>query len=606
MTRKQYKGKASATTTASKILSVLIALSLLPGCGQRDSRSHLKNDVCDARGDRCSPGDSPGGRSLSNIPDRGSRTFQDRGSSPASGRGGVSGPGIDNHGNDTGFEPTVTVEKGGGHHVDFESEGSSTAHVTISMPISPRGNAGGPGTAGLNPSSPGGAITNVSISSGGSGGHSKTVGRTRDQITNDPFNERGRGSGELGETSAGPAYGKSTVEGQTWSNKASLEFDVAASRQKFRDTVSDLHYPSSGIGPAIDRSIKGFNLKFEAVKAEVVELTEAVEQSNKSFHTSDRSVHGRRVDQAKAYRDYVHDSIEATKGPKIKQQRQLVTIADVGLEVADESFGVMNIEEGELALGIAYEALDFALSITPGVGIGKDLFEVMTGHNLVTGIELSSFELTIGMASIATLGLGKPIVAISKVAHVVTATAVKLAKKAKTQVVSRAVLRVSVDAYTAAAKFTRSPKAIKAYAPYHKAFSKMPAKLQPKQIKAGTNGRIALIGRSMGKRGELIGVLDAKEVLEANGWAGKVDVFWGDGVVSQKATAELRTMKGNFPDGIIDNETMVQTKMFEENMAWVDKVQSQGNTIIDLGNPNELPQMSVFYQKELERIKFDR
>ena len=96
------------------------------------------------------------------------------------------------------------------------------------------------------------------------------------------------------------------------------------------------------------------------------------------------------ADQAKAYRDYVHDRVESTKGPKIKQQRQLVTIADVGLEVADESFGIMNIEEGELALGIAYEALDFALSITPGVSVGKDLFEVVTGHNLVTGVELSS------------------------------------------------------------------------------------------------------------------------------------------------------------------------------------------------------------------------
>ena len=68
----------------------------------------------------------------------------------------------------------------------------------------------------------------------------------------------------------------------------------------------------------------------------------------------------------------------------------------MGLEVADESFGVMNIEEGELALGIAYEALDFALSITPGVGIGKDLFEVITGHNLVTGLELSSLEISLG------------------------------------------------------------------------------------------------------------------------------------------------------------------------------------------------------------------
>ena len=166
-------------------------------------------------------------------------------------------------------------------------------------------------------------------------------------------------------------------------------------------------------------------------------------------------------------------------------------------------------------------------------------------------------------------------------------------------------LKASSETYIAATKFTRSPKAIKAYAPYHRAFSKLPAKLQPKQIKAGTNGRIALIGRSMDKRQGQVGVLDAKEVLEANGWAGRVDVFWGEGVVSKKATTELRETTDHFPDGVIDDDTLVQTKMFEENMAWIDKVQSQGNTIIDLGNPNELMEKSMFYLRELERIKFD-
>ena len=73
-------------------------------------------------------------------------------------------------------------------------------------------------------------------------------------------------------------------------------------------------------------------------------------------------------------------------------------------------------------------------------------------------------------------------------------------RRVNTLVVSQAVLKAGSEGYIAATKFTSSPKAIKAYAPYHQAFSKMPAKLQPKQIKAGTNGRIALIGRSMGNK----------------------------------------------------------------------------------------------------------
>ena len=113
---------------------------------------------------------------------------------------------------------------------------------------------------------------------------------------------------------------------------------------------------------------------------------------------------------------------------------------------------------------------------------------------------------------IATVGLSKPIVALKKVAGIVAATAAKLAKKGNTLVVSQAVLKAGSEGCIAATKFTHSPKAIRAYASYNQnAFCKMPAKLQPKQIKGGTNGRIALIGRSMGNKQGLISVLDAKE-----------------------------------------------------------------------------------------------
>lgn len=78
------------------------------------------------------------------------------------------------------------------------------------------------------------------------------------------------------------------------------------------------------------------------------------------------------------------------------------------------SFGhqsVLNDDpESERIVGIATQATDMALGLTPIVGTVKDLFELVKGENLLTGEELSTGERAILAASVAvdlaTVGVG--------------------------------------------------------------------------------------------------------------------------------------------------------------------------------------------------------
>jgi hypothetical protein len=141
----------------------------------------------------------------------------------------------------------------------------------------------------------------------------------------------------------------------------------------------------------------------------------------------------------------------------------------------------------------------------------------------------------------------------------------------------------------------------KAYAKFYDGLKDLPANLQPKRLHAGSNERIAVIGRSMGNPAQgKVGVRDVSGRLNEAGYSGKVDIFDGD-AISQAAIDDFKIKTENFTKELSEAE-LKATSMYQENKSWIEKMKSQGNTIVDVGNPNNEATVSYFYDMEKKII----
>jgi len=85
-------------------------------------------------------------------------------------------------------------------------------------------------------------------------------------------------------------------------------------------------------------------------------------------------------------------------------RHQSLDLAVVSQEVSHSQFWSGAFAEGEAFQQIAVSLTDLALSVLPGVSVGKDAYELVYGHNLVTGEELSGVERSFAVVGILSLG----------------------------------------------------------------------------------------------------------------------------------------------------------------------------------------------------------
>ena len=116
--------------------------------------------------------------------------------------------------------------------------------------------------------------------------------------------------------------------------------------------------------------------------------------------------------------------------------------------------------------------------------------------------------------------------------------------------------------------------------------------ITPDRVLAGDPNKVAVIGRSMGQA-----VNPYAEGLSAEGY--NVETFSGD-KISPEANAEWNDLRASYNNKIPD-DVLPNTKMYQENQAWAQKLANQGYTVVDVGNPaNQGP--SVFYEMEKSTI----
>ncbi len=130
-------------------------------------------------------------------------------------------------------------------------------------------------------------------------------------------------------------------------------------------------------------------------------------------------------------------------------------------------------------------------------------------------------------------------------------------------------------------------------------------------IKIGTNGKIAVIGRKMDGH-----VVDVAADLKAKGY--EVEIFSASDQINRTFIIDNQTyswqqisddfMNTNSQyltdaNGWITNEEIPNTLMYKADVIWTDKILSENYTIIDMGYPaNSNLSPSLFYSMELNKI----
>jgi len=131
--------------------------------------------------------------------------------------------------------------------------------------------------------------------------------------------------------------------------------------------------------------------------------------------------------------------------------------------------------------------------------------------------------------------------------------------------------------------------------------------LKAEAIREGTNGKVAVIGRSMGKRPGQVGVSEYANVLKKQDEYRNVEIetFSGDRI-SESVTQDFRdriinakSIRGK--NARLTDEELVQSDMYKANKEWAQKLKDQGYTVIDIGDPNNFhskipPEFSIFYK----------
>ena len=125
------------------------------------------------------------------------------------------------------------------------------------------------------------------------------------------------------------------------------------------------------------------------------------------------------------------------------------------------------------------------------------------------------------------------------------------------------------------------------------------------QVKAGTNGKIAVIGRKMpghvddvtaelASQGKLV---EAFNDVYQSGKSFDIDgiIYTWDDIVNDFNS--LKQQYGVIPDNVLQNSLM-----YKANQNWAQKLIDEGYEVIDIGYPQGITSESIFYNMELQTI----
>lgn len=106
------------------------------------------------------------------------------------------------------------------------------------------------------------------------------------------------------------------------------------------------------------------------------------------------------------YSSYAKRVIAKQDGPRRQEQEALTLFADASFDSADGYYSSGQLSQGDASVSLGLAAVDTALSMTPGVGWGRDIYEAVSGRNLITGDSLDTTDRVFAVIGAVTGGIG--------------------------------------------------------------------------------------------------------------------------------------------------------------------------------------------------------
>lgn len=118
------------------------------------------------------------------------------------------------------------------------------------------------------------------------------------------------------------------------------------------------------------------------------------------------------------------------------------------------------------------------------------------------------------------------------------------------------------------------------------------------RVRQGTNGKVAVIGRSMGRLVNPYGAELRKQGYDVEVFSGKnvpesAQRDWDDAIALKKEKFG--------PDAQLDDSEMMQNEMWSANEDWAQKLVRDDYTVVDVGSPPDV-RVSPFYEMEKATI----
>jgi len=128
-------------------------------------------------------------------------------------------------------------------------------------------------------------------------------------------------------------------------------------------------------------------------------------------------------DDRQTKKDFLNELTKSEPIGSLAKQRSDNTqkISDDFALMAEAEVGGFNFSDANQLMSLGTTVLDIGLGFVPGVSLAKDIYELCSGANLVTGQELSTLDRSFAAVGVLTLGYGDklkvPVQAIAKIAQ---------------------------------------------------------------------------------------------------------------------------------------------------------------------------------------------
>ncbi len=109
-----------------------------------------------------------------------------------------------------------------------------------------------------------------------------------------------------------------------------------------------------------------------------------------------------------ARRDHIRDHLIHTLDQHEVRHR-ILEEATLALKASKAHYQASEWEDGQIAGQIGEILLDLTTSVAPGLSVGRDLYEALTGKDLISGETLDTFARSLAVIGIVTLGFGSKI-----------------------------------------------------------------------------------------------------------------------------------------------------------------------------------------------------